>query len=235
MHRIIYILRKTLFPVVLVFCLTGSVVTASLQTPASPVLENDKTALLPAERAKMKKVLLTPEDQAWIKQHPTFTIGGYSLPPFIIHDRDAPCGYLVALLKAISNQVGLEPEFSINTAELMNTGLRDGTLDVGMGLIYSAKRDAWLEYSQPSLPIEYAIYTRIERKDITDIASLKGKTVAVIKGSVTNAMLNKYVPEATIIQTKDYTETFQLLSRGKADAVIEVRNTADYYLYSHII
>jgi ABC-type amino acid transport substrate-binding protein len=186
-------------------------------------------ALLADEPVETKKPLLTPEEQAWIRQHPGFTIGCFSIPPFIIHDREEITGYVVDLLKAISSQVGLEPEFCIQTVNSMNAGLRDGTLDAGTMLIYSAKRDAWLEYSQPSVPMLYAIYARSERKDITDLASLKGKTIAVIKGDVVNDILKKYVPESVIVPAKDYTEIFQLVSQGKADAVIQVRKPADYH------
>ncbi|MBE9580274.1 MAG: transporter substrate-binding domain-containing protein [Proteobacteria bacterium] len=199
------------------------------------LFERDGSALLTDEPVETKKPLLTPEEQAWIRQHPVFTIGGDSIPPFIIQDREKASGYVVDILRAISSQVGLEPEFKLNTTGLMYTGLRNGTLDVGLALIYSEKLDAWLEYSQPSVPIEYAIYTRIERKDITDLASLKGKTIAVIKDSVKIDLLKKYVPEAEIVLVENYPDTFQLVSQGKADAVIDVRSTTDFYLHSNVI
>ncbi len=172
------------------------------------LFERDGSALLADEPVQTKKPLLTPEEQAWIRQHPGFTIGGYSVPPFIIQDREKASGYIVDLLKAISSQVGLEPEFHINTVELMNDGLRGGTLDVGMALVYLVKRDAWLEYSQPSVPIEFVIYARSERKDITGLSSLKDKTIAVIKGDAMTDNLKNICRKRSLSKQKTMQKPF---------------------------
>ncbi len=180
-------------------------------------------------------VLLTTDEQAWLRQHASFTIGGFLTPPFIIDDKGKMSGYIVDLLRAVSKQVGLEPKFHIDTVKNINDGLRNGTLDAGMALIYSPKRDAWLEYSQPSVLISHNIYVRKERKDITDIASLKGKTVAIVEDSVKNKILQKQYPGIVIIPAKDIVETFQLVTQGKADATIQMAQLADYFIRNNLI
>ncbi len=225
MLRVVCIFCTLLLPLILVSTPAGLSAAALVQTSQAPSRASVET----------EKAVFTTEERDWIRKHPVFTIGCFSIPPFIIDDSDKVTGYVVDLLKAISSEVGLKPEFRLQTVDAMNAGLRDGTLDAGAILIYSAKRDAWLEYSQPAVPMLYAIYARSERRDITNLTSLKGKTVAVIKGDVVNDLLKKYVPEAEIIPAQDYTELFQLVSQGKADAVVQVRKTSDYHLRLFVI
>ena len=217
MRRIVSIFLNSLLPVALIIFLAGSGTASVLQTSAAPA------------------VILTPEELAWVGQHPSFTVGGYPIPPFIIHNDKTDSGYVVDLIRAISTIAGLEPIFQIDSVKGMNAGLQGGTLDAGMGLVYSAQRDAWLEYSKPSLPIVFGIYARSEREDISDFASLQGKTVAVIKGDILNILLQKYVPGAKFVPGEDYAEIFQMVSQGKVDAVVQVRKSSDYHLRQNLI
>ena len=207
----------------LAILLTATATIAHAQSAQDKVSPQQKTALT-------KKIQLTPEEQAWIKQHPSFTVGSYASPPFIIHQEQESSGYLVELLQSISNLLGLQPEFHTGTVQSMNQGLRNGALDAGLGTIYSADRDEWQAYSEPSSSIFFAIYTRTDQKDISDLTSLKGKTVAAVKDGVMSKMLKKYLPEAIIVLTDNHAETLYLVSKGKADATILTRQSAEFFL-----
>ena len=222
MNQTLVYIRNLLLILWLVCTTANMVMAASEQETPPPVQE---TTAVP----------LTPEEKTWISQHPDFTLSGHLLPPYVLHEKGKVSGYIVELLQAVRDQVGLKPKSHIDTTEAMNKGLRNGTIDVGMVQVYSAERDEWLEYSEVSVPIVLALFARTERTDIADLASLKGKTIATIKGNGLNGIIKKYLPEAIVVQVDEYADLFSVVSSGKVDATILEQQTAGFYLRQNFI
>lgn len=200
------------------------------------LLEYDEMALYSTPPESVKTAIpLTAEEQNWIRKHPHFTVGSHSIPPYSVHEREKISGYIVEMLQAVSSLAGLEPEFRFETLNSMYDGLRKNTLDVGIAVAYSPERDGWLEYSEYSTPIDHALLIHKEQKDITDLASLKDKVVAVVKGAPIVQILEKHLPDTAIVQVADHLELFRLVSNGKVDAAVHERQSAEFFLRQNLI
>ena len=200
------------------------------------LMEHDGLSLYsPQTELVQTPIPLTTEEQNWIRQHPNFTVGSHSSPPHSVHEREKISGYIVEMLQAVSSLAGLEPEFRIETTNSMYEGLGNNTLDVGIAVEYSPERDSWLEYSEGSMPLDYALLIHKEQKDIADAASLKGKTVAAVRGEAIVHILEKHLPDTEIVQVNEHLELFRLVSNGKVDAAVHERQTAEFFLRQNLI
>ena len=200
------------------------------------LLEHDGLSLYSTPTESVQTPIpLTAEEQNWIRQHPNFTVGSHSIPPYSVHDREKISGYIVEMLQAVSSLVGLEPEFRFETLSSMYDGLGNNTLDVGIAATYSPERAGWLEYSEDSMPIDHALLIHKEQEDITDLASLKGKAVAAVKGTPIVQILEKYLPDTVIVQVTDHQELFRLVSNSKVDAAVHERQSAEFFLRQNLI
>jgi len=154
-------------------------------------------------------VELTPEEQSWLATRPVVRIGNPSLPP-----------YHFAMLKPF----GLAATFTeLPLADLL-AGLKEGSQDVIMDPIYKPERESLLFYSERSFDITLGIFGRYDRKDISDLASLKGKRIGSYRGYALEAKLAKLLPDSPIVHADDSEGMLRLVSRGEADfCVVELR------------
>lgn len=191
------------------------------------------TALIPVVNAQAQTdamKVLTPEELSWIEHHPRFTIGSFPIAPYNINNNETFSGFSIDLLQAVSRQVGLDPVFRAETIGTFPDSIRNGYIDIVASLPYSVERDAYLEYSEAFEYVTYWIYAHSNRTDITDLASLKKKTIAVTSGNIMNKLYAKHLPEATFIEVQHLEEMFRLVSEGKADATIHERISSEYQI-----
>jgi signal transduction histidine kinase/CheY-like chemotaxis protein len=169
-------------------------------------------------------IILTSEELAWITANPTVRIGNPSLPPYHYSDNGQHTGYQVEMLDSLLNQVGLRPEYvEVPLAELLD-GMRSGKYDVIMDPIYKKEREEFIIFSTRSFDITLGIFARYDRKDITDLASLKGKRIGSYRDYALEAKLRKLLPESSVVQAEDSEGMLRLVSTGTADfCVVELR------------
>lgn len=200
------------------------------------LFEGDGLPLVTDETGETKTAVpLTAEEQNWIRQHPGFTVGVTSLDPYSFQEQGTSKGYLVDLLLAISQQAGLKPEFHFSTVDSALAKMRDGLLDVTMGLIHTPDRTSYLTFSEPAFPVLLMSFARNDRTDISDLHSLKGKKIASYEGYALNALFKNFLPESEVILAQDMKGMLRLVATGKADAAVQELHTGEYQLQKHLI
>ncbi|MBU0680435.1 MAG: transporter substrate-binding domain-containing protein [Proteobacteria bacterium] len=143
-------------------------------------------------------------------------------PPFCIVRPDGTAdGFSVDLLKAVASVMGRNISFEVGPWNELKEKLATGQLDVLPLVGYSQERDVVYDFTVPYLIMHGEIFVRKEnKKTIRSLADLKGKEVAVMKGdNVQEWAVNQHLG-ADLILTTTFTEAFQLLARGKHDAVL---------------
>ena len=174
--------------------------------------------------ARASPLELTAEERAWITANPVVRIGNPSLPPYHFTEHGRPVGYQVEMLDAMLKPVGLQGRYAeLPLAELLD-GLRAGTHDVIMNPIYKPEREALIIFSERSFDITLGIFAHYDRKDISDLASLKGKRIGSYRDYALEAKLRKLLPDSPVIQAEDSKGMLRLVSTGAADfCVVELR------------
>ncbi|WP_446011781.1 transporter substrate-binding domain-containing protein [Candidatus Electrothrix sp.] len=173
---------------------------------------------------------LTSEERDWIAQHPVFRVGSFSLPPYIIHNSSGKItGYMPELLRAISAQVGLTPDFILSdqVSEVLDQA-EQGRIEVAMAMIQTEERARLFTFSAKTMPLNMAIFARVDDQSISDLASLREKRIASYHDYAMNRVLQEQLPDATLVMTDTAVDMLQLVVRGQADAAIQELHSGQY-------
>jgi ABC-type amino acid transport substrate-binding protein len=142
-------------------------------------------------------------------------------PPLSIVNSDGQAGgFTVDLLRAALKETGREVTFKVGPWAEIKQELADGKLEVLPLVGRTPEREALFDFTIPYLTLHGALFVRQDTTDIQTLDDLKGKRVAVMKGDNAEEYVRRVRLSEHIITTGSFEEAFQMLSAGRADAVI---------------
>jgi polar amino acid transport system substrate-binding protein len=154
-------------------------------------------------------------------------------PPFEFKEGDQYKGIDIELIKAIAKNQG----FKINLTPMDFGGIipamQANQLDVAIaGMSITDERKKVVDFSSPYFDAGLTVVVKKDNKDIKSVNDLKGKKVAVKKGTTgaKYAQDNASKLGIEVVQFNDSPAMFQEVSNGNADALIE-----DYPVISYAI
>lgn len=154
-------------------------------------------------------------------------------PPFEFKEGDQYKGIDIELIKAIAKNQG----FKINLTPMDFGGIipamQANQLDVAIaGMSITDERKKVVDFSSPYFNAGLTVVVKKDNKDIKSVNDLKGKKVAVKKGTTgaKYAQDNASKLGIEVVQFNDSPAMFQEVSNGNADALIE-----DYPVISYAI
>lgn len=163
-----------------------------------------------------------------------YTVGiDTTYPPFEFQKGDDYKGIDIDLITAIAEDQGFEIEFEAMDFSGIIPAMQAGQLDIAIaGMSITDERKETVDFSDPYFEAGLSLVVAEGNTEITSLKDLKGKTVAVKKGT-TGAKFavenqDKYGYE--IVQVNDSTSMFQEVANGSSDALIE-----DYPVISYAI
>lgn len=144
-----------------------------------------------------------------------------AFPPFEFQAEDGELqGFDIDLMNAIGETAGLEVEFQSLPFDGIIPALQAGTVDAAIsGMTITEERLQTVDFSRPYIKAGLAIAVKEEDSEITDLASLEDKRIAVQIGT-TGAEQAAEVPGAEISTFDSAPLALQELSNGNVDAVI---------------
>jgi arginine/lysine/histidine/glutamine transport system substrate-binding and permease protein len=153
-----------------------------------------------------------------------------AFPPFESQAADGTLeGFDIDLFKAIGEAAGFTVEFQSLPFDGIIPALQAGTVDAAISAMTITKeRSAAVSFSRPYFKAGLAIAVKEENSDVKDLASLKGKKLAVQIGT-TGANQAKEVGASEVRTFDSAPLALQELSNGNVDAVI---NDAPVTLYA---
>jgi PAS domain S-box-containing protein len=172
------------------------------------------------------------QEQQWIHEHPTITLGAdFNWPPYDFVDQQSNhVGIAADFLALISKKSGLNIIVKPDIWSKVMIDMQAGKLD-GLGCTASTpEREKFLNFSAPYTQMPLGIIVQDNRNDIFNLNDLKGKSVAVNRGSYLHEWLEKNHPDIKLYLTTSNGESLEAVSFSKADAYIGNLAVADYVM-----
>lgn len=181
-------------------------------------------------------IMFTEEEKKWIREHRVVTASNeLAWPPFNFYENGHPAGFSIDFVNLIAEKSGLNISYVTGEWSQHLQNIRDKKLDILLNVTYTDKRAEYIDFSEPYVDKNTAIYVRKDRDDIKDIHDFNGKTLAAIEDFyITEFVKERYHD----INLKEYSSTFDALKAvllGEADGLIEEHATANYVIEKEFI
>ena len=182
---------------------------------------------------KPRKVNLTPAETAFIKLHPIIRFSDVKWEPFASIAGDTYSGIFKVYYNLLEQRTGIKFEFvkvgdGINF-QLVLDALKRKEIDMIDGSGKTKERREYALFAGPLMQVVLAIVSHKEN-GFTSLESLKGKRIAVAKGSTASEYIKEHFPNIDLLYTDSSEKAMELLTDQKADAVLD-----NLFVLDHII
>lgn len=153
-----------------------------------------------------------------------------AFPPFeYLGDDGTPDGFDIALIKLIGEKIGVEVEIVDMEFDALCTSVGN-RIDVAIaGMTVDPEREKTVDFSDNYYKAIQNVLVAADNTDITDMASLAGKTIGVQLGTTGDFIASDDVENANVRQYNSYALAVEDLKNGNVDAVIIDQNPAQVF------
>jgi polar amino acid transport system substrate-binding protein len=151
-----------------------------------------------------------------------------SMPPLNMTTKEGEViGYEVDLARAMAAAMGVRAKLEVIPFAELLPALQSGKIDLILSnMTITPGRNLKVAFVGPYFTSGKAFMTKIKTiamaDEAADIDAKKTKLVA-LKGSTSQAFIEKYIPDATLVTAKDYDEAVEMVLQDKVHAMV-----ADY-------
>jgi PAS domain S-box-containing protein len=204
--------RKIFFMFLLFILLDVSLMTKLHQaTPQTGTLESTV------------QIQLTSDEKDWLTGHKSIRLGvDPSWSPFEFFDATRVySGIASDYVRRLNEQLNIEmaPVSDLSWPEVMDKA-RVQEIDVLPCVAKSPERSKFLFFTKPYLSFPMVILTREDAPFINGVQDFEDGKVAVVKGYVTQELLERDYPNRKFYLAKDIDNALRDLSKGKVDAFV---------------
>ncbi len=177
---------------------------------------------------------LTSAEKDWIATHPE-VLFSYDVdwqPISFVDENGMYKGIALDYLNLISNQTGLtfKPYPNIKSWSESLELIKNGKVLLIPALGENAKRDEYLNFTQPYATYPYVIVTKKNSVFIGGLSDLKDKTIAMPKDFYSTDLVKSQNIGAKFIYKNGMDDCLMAVSTGEADATIENLAVISHYL-----
>jgi len=173
-------------------------------------------------------------EKEWLQKNPIITLGiDRAFPPFGSINKDNEyVGFSADIMSMIEYRLGLKFDIKKNTPwnetiEMAKTG----KIDMISALVDSKQRQEFLNFSKSYIKNPNIIISKTDKYGyIGSLKNLKGRTVAIERGSYSAGVLSLEHPEIKLIPVKNTSMALSLVATGKADAYVGNGVTSSYLI-----
>ena len=188
------------------------------------------------ERAAVRtesRMDLTPDEAEWLKAHPVIRVGGETnwAPYEFVDDLGRYQGVVRDYLDELERLLGVRFEVTSSAvwADLM-AGIRAGDIDLLPALYKTDEREQFLTFTRPYTRTNDFIFTRFDNTEITDIDSLRGTRVAIVRDyAIQDVLQNPALGIHIVVVDSQHTALKAVIS-GEADAYVGDVNSVSYLI-----
>ncbi len=166
-------------------------------------------------------VVLTAEEQAWIKRHPVIRVHNEKdWPPFNYFEFGRPRGLSIDYMDLMAEKLGIEIEYVTGPSwnEFLEL-IKRKELDVMLNIVRTEDRQKYLLYTEPYVKNPNVVVS-YKKNAYESIEALFGKTVAFPKGFFYEEVLTKSFPQINRLPVEDTLASLKAVVFGRADAAL---------------
>ena len=168
-------------------------------------------------------ITLTADEQSWLAMHHVVRVRVSNAPPYVF-TQPAPSGIAVDYLEAVAKRIGYKFEYVADTIG-WSSSLRDVTgahryYDLLLVVNRSFEREADLALTTAYSSSRLVIFGRRDGPLISDLNSLRGRTVAAEKSFVITERLKSKYPSIKIHEVDRSVDALNAVATGLADAYV---------------
>lgn len=209
--------HRVYFLLIILLSLAGCIPSGSI--PVATPEATSQSNLTPQEVQQ----LFTPEERAWLAQHPALRMGvEQNFPPYEFTDENGnfagiSSDYrdLISDLLGVNLQVETYPDFASVREKIKNK-----ELDVVLLLTPTDERKQFLRFTKPFFDYQLVIVTQDDYPVVFRLDEFNDKTVAVVDGYASAEYIAKNYPELNIETYPTVEDGLMAVSTGKADAFV---------------
>lgn len=174
---------------------------------------------------------LTDEEKQWIRENPVITVSNeFYWPPFNFVQDEKPSGFSIDVMNLIAQKNGLQVEYQRGEWSTHLENMREKRLDVILNITYTNKRAKYIDFTQPYVTKNPALFVRSDREDIKSIDDFMGKKLAAIEGFYITEIIRSRYPAINLREYPTVAEALNAVVLGEADGLIEEHATAYYVI-----
>lgn len=188
-----------------------------------------------ARGVSAEKPRLTAEEQSFLASHgPIIFVSQTSYPPFEFRQKDGSMdGISIELARWMTTELGISVRFESMSFQEAQQAVLSGKADVITSLFYSEKRAERFSFSAPYIDVPASIFVKADRPDITGLADLNGKRIAIQRGDYAKEFLEAKGIRFELVATENFAEATEAVLNDRADLLIGDEQIVLYYLYSN--
>ncbi len=188
-----------------------------------------------AKGGAAEKPRLTAEEQSFLASHgPIVFVSQTSYPPFEFRQKNGTLdGISIELARWITTELGIETRFDSMSFQEAQQAVLSGKADVITSLFYSEKRAEKFSFTEPIVDVPASIFVKADRPDITGLADLNGKRIAIQRGDYAKEFLEAKGIRFELVATDSFAEATEAMLSDRADLLIGDEQIVLYYLYSN--
>ena len=151
-----------------------------------------------------------------------------NMPPMNMTTKEGELiGYEVDLAKNMAASMGVRAKFSVMPLAELLPALQSGKIDLILSnMTITPARNLKVAFVGPYFTSGKAFLTKIKTIALADEAAdidAKNTKLVALKGSTSQAFVEKAIPDATLVTANDYDEAVKMVLEDKVDAMV-----ADY-------
>ena len=138
----------------------------------------------------------------------------------------------IKLAQAIANELGVKLEVTTMSFDNVLSSLQSGKADLAIsGISVTDERKKTFDFSDPYYETQNAIIVRKDQESTySSLDALKGKKVAVQKGTIEEGLAKKQLKDSTVISLTAMGEAINEVKSGQVDAVDLEKPVAEGYV-----
>jgi len=197
--------------------------------------DTDRQSVPP--QSAVRKIDLTPQEQAFLEKHPVIRVGNEDdWPPFDFSEHGRPKGYAIEHLELLGQRLGISFEYVNGYTWFELLGLfKEDKIDLLPCLWISENRKQFMRFTEPYLELPYVIVARKDDRSIRTVEDLEGRTVAAAEGYKQKEVLDSSYPEIKVLAVQNALQGLEAVAYGEADAYIGYLGTVAYLMATRFL
>ena len=182
------------------------------------------------------KVLLTPQEKAWIAKNPKLIVRTSSnWPPFEYKGiNGSPAGSTIDMLSVIAERTGLNIVPQMGHWPDSLRAFKDGKVDLLVGVKYLNTREKFGLYSDSYTEVLDYFFAHESLRDVP-FEQLTHKRIAIPKAYATQQFIRHNFPTLEMVEVDSLYDAIDKVIEGKAELIFNNYQTVSYILHQESI